>query len=83
MPIDEEEFKRRKRRAEIARQTRDKASGQLEAAMDRLRVDFGCNTIKEAEKLAAKLTEDVTRAEATYNKAAIAFEEEWDDRLES
>lgn len=82
MPIDEAEFRQRKRQAEQARQTRDKASGQLEAAMERLHTEFDCDTIEDAEKKASKFARDAARAEKEYDLAAKEFEEAWSEHAE-
>ena len=81
MTIDEKEFRRRTQRAEDARQARDKATGQLDGLMERLRDEFDCGTIEEAEELATKLASQAAKAEQAYDKAATMFEEVWDDRL--
>lgn len=83
MSITEDEFRKLKRRADLAKQTRDKAEGQLEAAMDRLREEFGCKTVESAEEQLANLKAEAAEAERAYNKAVDAFEESWGDRTES
>lgn len=74
--IDEKEFKRLKLRAEEARDAHARATGQLDGAMSRL-VEFGCSSIKEAEKKVKQLTKDAEAAEASYNDALADFEENW------
>ena len=61
--------------------TRDKAAGQLEAAMERLEAEFGCKTIEEAEKKLTKMEREMAKAEEVFNKAVVAFEEKWDAQL--
>lgn len=75
--IDEKEFKKLKQRAEDARAARDRAAGQLEGAMARLQEEFGCGTLKEAEKKAKQLSREADAAEASYNEAMTDFEERW------
>jgi len=82
MAIDEAKFKQLKKRATDAREARDKAAGQLEATMERLETEFGCTTIKAAEKKAAKLAKDADIAEGEYDAAVEAFEGEWNAHLE-
>lgn len=82
MAIDEAKFKKLKRAAEEARQARDRAAGQLEAAMDRLKDEFGCDTVEEAQDLAKLLDAQAAEAEAAYDEAVEAFEEEWSEHLE-
>lgn len=82
MAINEQEYRELKRKAEAARQARDRASGQLDATMERLAGEFECNTVEKAEKLATRLKKDAAKAEATYDAAVVTFEEAWDDQLE-
>lgn len=80
--IDEQEFRRLKDRAEKARQTRDKAAGQLEAAVTRLQDEFGCETIEAAEAMIEKLDKETAQAEKAYNEAVETFEAEWSEYAE-
>lgn len=75
--IDEKRFKELRRFAEEAREERDRAAGQLEAAMQRLEEEFGCKTIKEAQRKLKALQKETDAAIAEYEKQANAFEEEW------
>ncbi len=75
--IDEKEFRKLKQRADDAKEAKARAAGQLDAAMSRLEEDFGCKTIKEAEKKVKQLTKDATSAEAAYETALADFEEKW------
>lgn len=79
--IDEAKYKQLKQRADSARQARDKAAGQLEGAMERLKADFDCDTVEEAEKKLAKLTKDATKAENAYNAAMTTFDEVWGEYI--
>lgn len=80
--IDEKEYKRIKRAADEARQARDRAAGHLEGVMERLREEFGCDTIQAAEKKLKTLTKEAKAAEAAYREAVEAFEEKWGDDAE-
>ena len=82
MAIDERKFRELKKKADGARAARDKATGQLEAAMERLQNEYGCTTIEEAEKKLAQLDRDAAKAEAGFEKTVTAFEEGWDERLD-
>ena len=81
--INEEKFRQLKRQAEEAQTARDKSSGQLEAAMKRLKDEFGCSSIKDAENKLKALTKEAEEAEEKYNNAVEAFEEKWDDRIDT
>ncbi len=80
--MDEQTYKKLKARVDLARQTRDRATGQLDGVMDRLKKEFDCSTIEEAEKMAAKLEREATVAERAFDEAAKKFEAEWHDNLE-
>ena len=82
MAIDEKQYRELKRKADSARQARDRAKGQLEATMTRLKDEFGCDTVAKAEKLATRLKKDAAKAEAAYDQAVAEFEEAWDDHLD-
>jgi len=82
MAVSEKEYKALKRKADEARQARDKAAGQLDAAMERLQVSFGCKTLEDAKRKAAELEREADKAEAAYSKAVKVFEEEWDEYLQ-
>jgi len=74
MAIDERKFKQLKQQADDARAARDRAAGQLEATMQRLKNEFDCSTIEEAEKLLVKLNKEAAKAEAEYDEAVVTFE---------
>jgi hypothetical protein len=82
MAVDEAKFRRLKEKAETARAARDKAAGQLEATMDRLKNEFQCQTVAAAKKKASELKREAAAAEKDYNKAVASFEEAWDEHLE-
>lgn len=75
--IDDIEFKQLKRKADQARQTRDRAAGQLDGVMARLKDEFNCGTLAEAEKKLTALTKKAGQAERKYNTAVEEFEEAW------
>lgn len=79
--IDEEKFIQLKKQAEEAQTARDKASGQLEFAMKRLKNEFECSSIKEAEAKLKSLTKESEQAEEEFELAIKSFEEKWNDRI--
>lgn len=81
MVISESEFKALKNQAAAARHAHDRTAGQLEASMTRLRDEFGCKNLDEANTLLTKLTRETTKAEEKYNKAADEFKEAWSEHL--
>lgn len=79
--MNEADYTKLKRRVDTARQTRDRATGQLDGVMERLKKEFGCDTIEEAERAANKLEKEAVIAERAFTEAAAAFEKEYGDRL--
>ena len=81
--MDEAKFRQLKRQADDARTTRDRAVGQLSAAMARLKEEFGCDTVAAAKKLLGKLEEETAAAETAYDEAVAEFKEAWDEHLQN
>lgn len=80
--VTEAEYKRLKRIADRAAKDHAKAEGQLEAAMGRLKEEFGCTTLKGAAALQKKLDADADKATVAYTKAKDAFEAEYAEDLD-
>lgn len=78
--IDEEKFRELKRKAEEAQTAKDRATGQLESVQKRLKDEFGCFSLKEAEAKATELDKEAKVAEEEFENAAKDFEEKWDAR---
>ncbi len=78
MAIDQQAFLRLKKRAEKAGADKHKAEGALSATMEKLRTEFDCGTLEEAEDLLVKKNKDAAKAESTYDKAVVKFEKEWE-----
>jgi hypothetical protein len=70
-----------RRACEQAGRDKARAECQLEAVLARLKEEFGCNTVGEAEYLLAKMQEEEARLEKKLEKGLAAFEERWEGRL--
>ena len=79
--IDEQEYKKLKRLAEEAQSDKDRATGQLEAAMQRLRDEFECDSLEEAEALQKRLDKEAAKTEKEYDAAREAFKVEWGEKI--
>ena len=79
MSIDEKKFQALRRRADEARQTRDKSAGQLEGVMARLREEFGVDSVEGAKKLMGRLERKAARSLKAYTEAVADFEAKWED----
>lgn len=77
--IGASEYKALRDRVDTVRRDRDRAAGQLDALMERLRDEFGCNTLEEAEKYEATLAAEVDRTAKALQHATAEFETKWGD----
>ena len=77
MAVDERAFRVLQQRAEQARAARDRAAGQMDAAMARLRDEFGCESLKQAKAMLKKLERDAVAAEGAYAIAEKEFNDAW------
>jgi predicted translin family RNA/ssDNA-binding protein len=63
------------------RREADKASGALESLLARLKEEFGCKTLEEAEELLKETQDQLAELEQTFNKSLHKFEKKWSDAL--
>jgi hypothetical protein len=71
-----------KSRVAQLRRKADKASGVLSEQMKRLKKEFGCNSLEEAEKLLKKLEREQEAELRELEKHIEAFEKEYLDVLQ-
>lgn len=81
--IDLARYNQLKSQVEQLQSEADRAAGALEQLMGRLEAEFGCKTLKAAERLLAKLEGETEAAEVAYNKALKEFEKKWGSYLET
>jgi hypothetical protein len=81
MPIDLIEYNRLKRRAEELRSQADKAQGGLEQHMRKLKTEFNCDSVEQAEKILEELKSEQNELETSYTKALAEFKKKWKDQL--
>jgi len=65
---------RMKNEIEELRTARDQAQGRLDASMDRLKNDFGCSSVEEAEKQLEKKEKQLVKERATLEKMVTELE---------
>lgn len=82
MPIDQDQYQKLQKAAEVAKNDHARAQGQLESSMQNLADNFECDTIEEAEALAERLTKKAAKLEKAYEEKRDAFEKKWEDRLQ-
>lgn len=75
--ITPEEFQKLKRRADEARSRVDQAKGQLEAALDSLRSEFGVSSLDEAKELLASIDREISEESDKFESSKKSFEEKY------
>ena len=74
-------FLKLKEKVEQAQQRADKAEGALSQIMKRLKDEFDCSTLKEAESKLKTLQKKEEALKEKFETAKEDFEEKWDERL--
>lgn len=77
MAISEKEYQRLKTDAQNAKSEFERAQGALEEMESRLKKEFKCSNLEEAEQLLEELKEEETKAERNFNKAKEDYERKW------
>lgn len=75
--LTEQKYRQLKQEMETAKSEADRAQGQLDQLMTRLKEDFGCATLKEAKAKLEELEKEKATAEKAFEKALRAYEMEW------
>lgn len=70
-----------KERAARMRHEASKAEGAVHQLEARLREEFGCETLRDAEKLLGRLRREEEDARKKFESAAEEFDHQWSDRL--
>lgn len=82
MPIDLEEYTALKEASERLRRKADKAKGALDVEKKRLKDEFDCDSIEQAEEMMADLEKKLEAANESYDESLGEFKEKWGDILE-
>lgn len=77
-----DEYAQLKKRVTKTRREADKAQGALDSLMVRLKKEFGCSTIEEAEHLLVKLQREKDQAEKEFERAVSRFQKKWKEELD-
>ena len=79
--INIEEYQKLKKKSENAKADVARAEGALEQQMQKLKEEFDCETIEEAQKMLRNLEKQEKKAEEEYEKELTKFKEKWKDEL--
>lgn len=82
MAVSTEEFMRLKKRADKLREDAAKAAGARDAMLAKLKQEFSCDTIEDAEAKLASLREEEAAAEQKYKEELAKFKEQYGEYLE-
>lgn len=75
--IDLEEFQDLKKKAERAKSEADRAEGALEQQMAKLKADFECDSVEQAEEVLSKLKREEKEIEADYEEKLVELRAKW------
>lgn len=71
-----DKYNQLKRQVEQLQREHDRAAGALEQIRLRLVTEFGCNSIKQAERLLVKLEQEAGELEKRFDKELKDFQKE-------
>lgn len=75
--LTEKKYRQLKDDVENAKSEAARARGAQDQLMQRLKGDFGCSTLKEAEAKLEELQKESASLEKKFNKALADYEEKW------
>lgn len=75
--FSEDDYKELQETVAAARTSADKAQGALDELNKRLRTDYGCKNLAEAEKKLRTLRSEAEIAKEAFDKQMAAYEKEW------
>lgn len=81
MTINLDQYRRLKAKVEEATAAAARAEGALEQQMKKLKEDFGCESVGDAEELLVALKEKEERLEDEYEGELATFEKKWGDKV--
>lgn len=76
-----DDYQKIRRRVEAAKTARDRAKGALDELTARLRKEFGCKTVEEAEALLDELKKEEITLAGKYVKARAEFLKAWKEKV--
>ncbi len=75
--ITEAQFLELKKEYEDAMAAASRAKGAYDQLRERLRTDFGCDSLEDAQKKLRKLRESIEATEQEFNDALEAYQKKW------
>lgn len=81
MPVDLKEYEDLRKQSERLKSKADKAEGALQQHMERLKSEFGCVSIEQAEAVLLQLTNEQEQNGVKYERKLKTFKERWEEKL--
>lgn len=78
--IDLSEFEALKRQADKARREADRAQGAVAQLKEQLESEYGCKSVKAAEKLSEKILTELAALEEEFDEKFAEFKSEFAER---
>lgn len=78
----EEDYARIKKKVDRAKREEAELKGEQKALLKQLKDEFGCTTLKAAQKEEKKLKAVAQERKEEYEQALKAFNAKWEDQLE-
>lgn len=75
------DFLELKRKIDETKQKHSKAVGSRDTMLQRLKADYDCNSLEEAEEMLRGLQEKKTKLQKLHASRLKVFEEKWADKL--
>ncbi len=75
--ITEAEYNQLRTKVENAKSEAERAKGSLEASMRRLKEEFGCDTLKEAEQKLLRIQNEMEDLQEGFNSAFTRYQAKW------
>ncbi len=82
MAIDVKRFEDLKSDVEKLQRDIHRSEGALTQQKQRLKPDFDCDSVDEAETMLEEMKEDCRKIEEKYNEKLEEFEQEWKEQLD-
>jgi hypothetical protein len=82
MAMDVKRFEDLKSDVEKLQRDIHRSEGALTQQKQRLKQDFDCDSVDEAETMLEKMKEDCRKIEEKYNEKLEEFEQEWKGQLD-
>lgn len=75
--LSEDSYRKLKQEVEFAKDEANRSKGALDQLKERLKSDFDCDTLEEAEDKLKSLEKKLSKAEKAFEEALEDYEKKW------